>query len=63
MLVVEKLYCELIDDMEGFYDYFYELIVVNEIGLINIGSWFVCCKVVVCDKFLLCVIFWVFGWV
>lgn len=58
----EKSYRELTDDTEGFYDYFYESTVVNEIGLINIGSRPARRKAAVRDKSSLRAIPWVFGW-
>ncbi|KAG0630638.1 hypothetical protein M758_1G193600 [Ceratodon purpureus] len=58
----EKSYRELTDETEGFYDYFYESTVVNEIGLINIGSRPARRKAAVRDKSSLRAIPWVFGW-
>lgn len=58
----ERSYRELTDETEGFYDYFYESTVVNEISLINIGSRPARRKAAVRDKSSLRAIPWVFGW-
>ncbi|KAG6545450.1 hypothetical protein Mapa_013050 [Marchantia paleacea] len=58
----EKQYRELTDNTEGFYDYFYEATVVNEVALINIGSRPSRRKAAVRDKTSLRAIPWVFGW-
>ncbi|KAL3690522.1 hypothetical protein R1sor_016831 [Riccia sorocarpa] len=58
----EKQYRELTDNTDGFYDYFYESTVVDEIGLINIGSRPSRRKASVRDKTSLRAIPWVFGW-
>lgn len=58
----EKSYRDLTDHTEGFYDYFYESTVVNEISLINIGSRPSRRKAAVRDKSSLRAIPWVFGW-
>jgi hypothetical protein len=61
-MAAEKHYRELTDETEGFYDYFYEATVVNEISLINIGSRPARRKAGVRDKSSLRAIPWVFGW-
>eukprot|EP00897_Mesotaenium_endlicherianum_P002343 jgi/Mesen1/2136/ME000152S01218 len=58
----ERAYRELTDETEGFYDYFYEATVVNEIGLLNVGSRPARRKAGVRDKSSLRAIPWVFGW-
>eukprot|EP00898_Chlorokybus_atmophyticus_P004104 jgi/Chlat1/4695/Chrsp3S05624 len=58
----EKAYRELTDQTEGFYDFFYEATVVEEIGLMNIGSRPARRKAAVRDKSSLRAIPWVFGW-
>lgn len=58
----EVKYRELTDDTEGFYDYFYDATVVNEIALMNIGSRPSRRKAAVRDKSSLRAIPWVFGW-
>eukprot|EP00850_Spirogloea_muscicola_P022796 SM000312S11989 [mRNA] locus=s312:20749:29613:+ [translate_table: standard] len=58
----EKAYRDLTDDTEGFYDYFYETTVVNEVNLMNIGSRPSRRKSSVRDKSSLRAIPWVFGW-
>eukprot|EP00850_Spirogloea_muscicola_P015912 SM000126S26288 [mRNA] locus=s126:9904:18596:+ [translate_table: standard] len=58
----EKAYRDLTDDTEGFYDYFYEATVVNEVNLMNIGSRPSRRKSIVRDKSSLRAIPWVFGW-
>mmetsp|Transcript_4239 Transcript_4239/g.4883 ORF Transcript_4239/g.4883 Transcript_4239/m.4883 type:complete len:1130 (-) Transcript_4239:225-3614(-) len=58
----EKAYRELTDDTEGFYDYFYETTVVNEIALMNMGSRPARRNSGVRDKASLRAIPWVFAW-
>lgn len=58
----EKSYRDLTDETEGFYDYFYQATVVNEIGLINIGSRPARRNAAIRDKSSLRAIPWVFGW-
>ncbi|KAG0580420.1 hypothetical protein KC19_4G171700 [Ceratodon purpureus] len=58
----EKSYRDLTDETEGFYDYFYQATVVNEIGLINIGSRPARRNATIRDKTSLRAIPWVFGW-
>lgn len=58
----EKSYRDLTDHTEGFYDYFYQATVVNEIGLINIGSRPARRNATIRDKTSLRAIPWVFGW-
>eukprot|EP00245_Coleochaete_scutata_P008769 TRINITY_DN2737_c0_g2_i1.p1 TRINITY_DN2737_c0_g2~~TRINITY_DN2737_c0_g2_i1.p1 ORF type:complete len:507 (-),score=82.63 TRINITY_DN2737_c0_g2_i1:844-2175(-) len=58
----EGAYRELTDETEGFYDYFYEATVVNEIALMNMGSRPSRRNAAVRDKTSLRAIPWVFGW-
>ena len=58
----ERSYRDLTDETEGFYDYFYEATVVNEICLMNIGSRPSRRNAAVRDKSSLRAIPWVFGW-
>eukprot|EP00271_Cylindrocystis_brebissonii_P012817 TRINITY_DN32322_c0_g1_i1.p1 TRINITY_DN32322_c0_g1~~TRINITY_DN32322_c0_g1_i1.p1 ORF type:complete len:1183 (+),score=274.32 TRINITY_DN32322_c0_g1_i1:143-3691(+) len=58
----ESAYRDLTDNTEGFYDYFYDATVVNEIALMNIGSRPARRKAAVRDKSSLRAIPWVFGW-
>ena len=58
----ERSYRELTDETEGFYDYFYEATVVNEISLMNIGNRPSRRNAAVRDKSSLRAIPWVFGW-
>lgn len=62
MAGAEKSYRELTEETEGFYDYFYDGTVVNEISLMNIGSRPARRKAAVRDKTSLRAIPWVFGW-
>mmetsp|Transcript_13609 Transcript_13609/g.49473 ORF Transcript_13609/g.49473 Transcript_13609/m.49473 type:complete len:1216 (+) Transcript_13609:260-3907(+) len=58
----EKAYRELTDTTEGFYDYYYETTVVEEIGMLNVGSRPSKRKATDRSKKSLRAIPWVFGW-
>ncbi|KAJ7555889.1 hypothetical protein O6H91_05G059400 [Diphasiastrum complanatum] len=58
----EREYRGLTDETEGFYDYFHEATIVNEISLINIGSRPSRRNSAIRDKSSLRAIPWVFAW-